>query len=189
MARMRKETLFGWFLVMVVSISNVSATTCAIDTELPETAAGNSYECPDTLDDGTDNEFNQCCYNDRPDESGNFHSCCKDEAAKSAEKMQEFYNICIMIGAITGCCMAAVFMCTYCEEDTFPCLKKLRRACKKYYNLFMDALCFCSCLPKKLRRKGNKDGPLTESNPRNKRTFDKPPSVDDQELVVDPFWA
>ncbi|XP_041466025.1 uncharacterized protein LOC121416599 [Lytechinus variegatus] len=188
MTRIRKEILFGWCLVLAVKIHDVSSTTCAIDTTLPETAAGNSYECPDTLDDGTENEFNQCCYNDRPDESGNFHSCCQDEAEKSAQKMQEFYNICIIIGAVTGCCMAAVFMCTYCEEDTFPCLKKLKRTCRKYYNLFMDGICFCSCLPKKLRRKEHKDGPM-ETNTRNKRIFDKPPSADDQELVVDPFWA
>ncbi|XP_072182113.1 uncharacterized protein [Diadema setosum] len=193
MARIRRSTIALWCAVLTLRVAQVSPTTCAIDNTLPETAAGNSYECPDTLDDGTENTYNVCCWNDRPDESGNYHTCCQDESVASAEKMQQFYNTCIIIGAVTGAVMLCVFMCTYCHEDTFSFIKPLKRSTRKCYNGFMDAICFCSCLPKRFRRKEKRDD-LPEAKKQTNRNrknpeYDMPTSSDQQEIVMDPFWT
>ena len=59
---------------------------CPIDTNLSPYDAGNSYFCPNVYDDGSPNPYVVCCQNDRPDELGNYYSCCKPTAEKEADK-------------------------------------------------------------------------------------------------------
>ncbi|XP_071851430.1 uncharacterized protein [Apostichopus japonicus] len=167
----RRNSTFTWKLLIYVALllysREVSGTNCAVDPILPETEPGNSYQCPDQLPDGTPNDYNNCCWNDRPDSEGNYHSCCQSDEEKSSAKMGKFYWICGYIGAGTLSVMVAVFVYTYCREDTFPCLKPIRRTVVKYFNQGLDALCHFSFLPKKFRRNGKKKDTPTETKQKN----------------------
>ncbi|KAJ8049361.1 hypothetical protein HOLleu_02075 [Holothuria leucospilota] len=166
----------------------VSSTNCPVDPLLPETAPGNSYECPDLLPDGTPNDYNTCCHNDRPDSEGNFHSCCQSEEEKNEAKMGKFYLICGYIGIGTAAVMTSVFAYTYCRDDTFPCLKPIRRTVKKHFDRALDAVCFCSFLPKKIRRRGKKnDIPEEPKKPRVSPKYNNDPTKMD--VPDDQFWA
>ncbi|XP_072046113.1 uncharacterized protein [Amphiura filiformis] len=181
----------GFQLQVVLSLiyflclfSKVSSTSCPIDAALEVTQPGNSYECPDLLPNGQPNEYNFCCQNDRPDENGDYHSCCQDPDASDAAKMQEFINICIIIVCITIALMIGVFCHTYCRDDTFPCLAPVKKDLKKWYDMMMDSLCFCSCCPKKLRRKTKKE--RLEEKKEAEVVKEVHPSQ--MEVPIDDFW-
>lgn len=170
-------------LVSICFFHTVYPTSCPIDPLLEATEPGNAYECPDTLPDGLPNEYNFCCQADRPDENGDSHTCCQDPDLADGAKMQEFYNICIIIVCVTLGLMTAVFVHTYCHNDTFPCLIPLKREVRKYKNMVMDSLCFCSCCPKFLRRKTKKEFALEKEQARAEADVD--PS---QMEVPQDFW-
>ncbi|XP_022086983.1 uncharacterized protein LOC110977304 [Acanthaster planci] len=182
--RIRK---FVQFVLLLILPLGVLSTQCPIDPDLDVGEPGNSYECPDTLPDGTENTYNTCCHNERPDENGDYHSCCQSPEVARAESMAKFYGMLGILGGVTGGLMTVVYVRTYCKDDTWRCLKPIKRECKKWFDLTMDALCFCGCCPKKLRRKTKKDHEI----PDNKQTSNDKKAADDPaavEVNMDEFW-
>ncbi|XP_071956117.1 uncharacterized protein [Antedon mediterranea] len=159
---------------------------CPINPTLPTDAAGNTYECPKFNDDGTENTHTECCHNDRPDAEGNYHSCCQNEADKTAEQNAAFYRILAYIATGTAVCIAFVIVYTYCKPDTFPCLKPLKRYSKRAFDFTMDAICFCPCLPKQCQR----GEPKKEKKKRERGEKNKPnvPQWGDDNLVKPDSW-
>ncbi|XP_071795521.1 uncharacterized protein [Asterias amurensis] len=182
--RKRKGLLRSCLLICLMTSLpiGVLSTTCPIDPELEVGAAGNSYDCPDTLPDGTVNTYNSCCVNDRADENGDYHTCCQDPEIAKAESMGKFYALCGTIGGVTAGIMLLVFVKTYCQDDTFKCLRPIKKELNKWFALISDALCFCGCCPKKLRRKTKND--TNEKGSKVNKSGD--PST--TEVNMDDFW-
>jgi len=175
------------FACVIITLPiGVLSTQCPIDPDLDVGEPGNSYECPDNLPDGTANTYNTCCHNERPDENGDYHSCCQDPEVAKAESMAKFYGICGIMGGVTGAAMLIVYVRTYCKDDTFRCLKPIKRECKKWFDYTMDALCFCGCCPKKLRRKTKNDDIQDDKKKEtNKHKTEDPAQM---EVEMDAFW-
>ncbi|XP_033097583.1 uncharacterized protein LOC117101657 [Anneissia japonica] len=140
--------------LLFICVTCVAETTkkpsngiCPINPTLSTDVDGNTYLCPKFNPDGTENTHTECCHNDRPDEEGNYHSCCQNDEDKSAEQNAAFYRMLAYIFSGTAVCIAIVIVFTYCKPDTFPCLKPLKRYAKRGFDLTMDAICFCPCLP------------------------------------------
>ncbi|XP_072182112.1 uncharacterized protein [Diadema setosum] len=129
-----------------------SLKPCAIDPALPASYPGNTYYCPDTNADGTANTFTQCCHNDRADADGNFHSCCQTSEEQSAERLGMMEQIGMYVGIATAVLVLLVFVYTYCRDDTFSCLKRVRARCSECRATCVDWICYCRCCSKKLRR-------------------------------------
>ncbi|XP_070565662.1 uncharacterized protein [Ptychodera flava] len=157
----------------------VSSTTCAINQAHPATDPGNSHVCPDNLPDGTPNDFNNCCWNDRPDADGNYHSCCQDDSARAAAQMNMLVVVMVPIGSVLGVLFALVVVWTYCRDDTVKFLKPIRKRLRRWWDIFNDAICFCTCCPKRCRRNMKKDDVPTQT---------QPDVLDPTQEAIDPFW-
>ncbi|XP_077978920.1 uncharacterized protein LOC144434342 [Glandiceps talaboti] len=130
-------------------------TRCAIDQSLPATSPDNTYWCPDEDEDGNPNPYTNCCYNDRPDADGNYHNCCQSNDARDEEKKEQFKTVGIIVGASTGSLIVLVFLCCYCRSDTFKFIGTAKNKTSYCLNVFMDAICFCTCCCKTCRRDDN----------------------------------
>ncbi|XP_072017360.1 uncharacterized protein [Amphiura filiformis] len=118
---------------------------CPADLSLPATDPGNGYFCPDVYDDGSPNPYSECCHNDRPDELGNYHSCCKPDSESEAERNSRIEFIGMYIGIVTACIMVLIIICFYCRKDTVKCLDGCTKKTKYGKDKCLDGLCMCLC--------------------------------------------
>ncbi|XP_063956616.1 uncharacterized protein LOC129262970 [Lytechinus pictus] len=128
-------------------------TPCPINPEKPASFPGNSYYCPATNEDGSPNTFTECCQNDRADDDGNLHSCCLPAEEQNAEMLGMMEQVGLYLGVATAVLIVLVFLYTYCRDDTFSCLKRLRARIYKFWDGCMDGLCNCRCVGRRIRRK------------------------------------
>ncbi|XP_071852604.1 uncharacterized protein [Apostichopus japonicus] len=130
---------------------------CAKSPTLDKDAPNNIYFCPFENPDGTENVYTECCYNDRPDEEGNYYSCCRSDDDKESERTANAQRVAFIIGGVAAILFSAVFLFTYCRSDTFPVVERIKGRITFWWQSISDHVCFCLCCKKNFQRDEKKE--------------------------------
>ncbi|XP_077866297.1 uncharacterized protein LOC144354057 [Saccoglossus kowalevskii] len=142
------------FFLSAVLTAKAADTVCPVD---PDYSDGDTYICPEEDENNNINTYTECCYNDRPDADGNYYSCCQSQSEQDATKKERFKTIAIVVGASCGSVIVLVFLCCYCQSDTFKFVGRVKKRAKFWCDIILDSICFCTCCCKECRRSDKVD--------------------------------